>query len=152
MSSSTGKPDAPSDSAVPEAKARISFRSWPAEKAVPVPVKTTARTSGLSRASPKAEAAAWYMATSKALRASGRSKVTTRTWSRSSTRMRSGSGVKRSLAHLLAHGDDGRVGEGAPLPVGAVDDEGVAGDEAGVGRREERRRPPQLLALADAHC
>ena len=37
---------------------------------------------------------------------------------------------ERALAHLLADGDDGRVGQQAALPVGAVDHEGVPGDEA----------------------
>src|SRR3954451_23213768 len=54
-------------------------------------------------------------------------------------------------AHLVAHGDDGRVGERAALPVRAVDHEGVAGDEPGVGRSEERRGPAELLHLAHAH-
>src|SRR5947209_11474341 len=151
MSRSTGKPEAPSDSAVPSANAIISLRSWPDENAVPVPVRMTTRTSSSSRADDNAAAAARYIATSKALRASGRLKVTMRTWPRSSTRIRSGSGVKGSLAHLLPHGDDRWVGQRAPLPVGAVDHEGVAGDEAGVGRGEEGCRPSQLVALADAH-
>src|SRR4051812_29999477 len=151
MSRRTGNPEAPSASAVPDAKARISLRSCPAEKAVPVPVRTTARTLLSSRAPARASAAARYMATSNALRASGRSKVTMRTWPRSSARMRSASGIERTLAHLLPDRDDRRIGQRAALPVGAVDDEGVAGDEAGVGRGEERRRPPQLLTLADAH-
>ena len=37
----------------------------------------------------------------------------------------------------------------AALPVGAVDDERVTGDEACVRRREERRGPAELLALPD---
>src|SRR6202011_1400540 len=48
-----------------------------------------------------------------------------------------------ALAHLVPNGDDLRVGEAAALPVGAVDDEGVAGYEPGVRGREERRRPSE---------
>src|SRR6476661_5629018 len=43
-------------------------------------------------------------------------------------------GVEGSFPHLLSHGHDRRVGERAALPVGPVDDERVARDEAGVGR------------------
>src|SRR6266850_7724129 len=65
-------------------------------------------------------------------------------------RMTSASRLERAFAHLLADGYHRWVGQRAALPVGAVDDECVAGDEAGVGRGEEGRRPPELLALADA--
>src|SRR4051812_26064410 len=53
-------------------------------------------------------------------------------------------------AHLVAHRDDWGVGERAPLPVGAVDHEGVARHEPRVRRREERRGPPELLHLTHA--
>lgn len=55
-----------------------------------------------------------------------------------------------AFTHLVAHRDHLRVGEAAALPVGAVDDEGVAGDEPGVGRRQERRCPAELAQAADA--
>ena len=59
-------------------------------------------------------------------------------------------GLELAAAHLLPHGDDRRVRERAPLPVRAVDHERVSRDEARVRRREERRGPSELLALADA--
>ncbi len=58
--------------------------------------------------------------------------------------------AERALPHLVADADHRRVRHGPPLPVRAVDHEGVSRDEARVGRREERRGPPELLALTDA--
>src|SRR4051794_18487812 len=57
---------------------------------------------------------------------------------------------ERGPAHLVAHGDDGRIGERATLPVRAVDHEGVARHEPRVWRREERRGPAELLHLTHA--
>ena len=44
--------------------------------------------------------------------------------------LRRGSALEGALAHLVADGDDGRVGHRPPLPVGAVDHERVPRDEA----------------------
>src|SRR5947208_15323311 len=53
--------------------------------------------------------------------------------------------------HLLPHGRKGRVVETAALPVRAVDDQCVPGDEPAVRGSEERGRPPELLTSAHAH-
>src|SRR5688572_10002665 len=56
---------------------------------------------------------------------------------------------ERSLAHLVAHRHDRWVRQRTPLPVRAVDDQRVTGDEARVRRREKRRGPLELLPLPD---
>ena len=79
-----GKPwPAPSLPSTSSARAAISPRSWPAEKARPSPVRTTTAMSPSSAASFRAAAAASYSAVLKALSASGRSRVRRRTrpWS-----------------------------------------------------------------------
>jgi hypothetical protein len=60
------------------------------------------------------------------------------------------SGLAQDGGELV--GDGGELGhdEVAAQPVGAVDDERVAGDEGGVGRAEPRDGPAELVQLAEA--
>ena len=73
------KPCPAPSTAVPEAMAAISARSWPEVKAPPRPVSTTAPTRSSASASRRAAVSCWYIGVSKALRTSGRLKATTRT-------------------------------------------------------------------------
>ena len=73
------KPCPEPSTAVPEAMAAISARSWPEVKALPRPVRTTAPTASSASAARSAAVTPWYIAVSKALRTSGRLKATTRT-------------------------------------------------------------------------
>ena len=73
------KPCPAPSTAVPDAMAAISARSWPEVKAEPRPVSTTAPTSSSVSAARSAAVTSWYMAVSKALRTSGRLKAMTRT-------------------------------------------------------------------------
>ena len=73
------KPWPAPSTAVPVAMAAISARSWPEVKAGSRPVRTTAPTAWSLSAWANAAVTSRYMAVSKALRTSGRSKVMTRT-------------------------------------------------------------------------
>ena len=73
------KPCPAPSTAVPEAMAAISARSWPEVKAEPRPVSTTAPTVSSVSAARSAAVTSWYMAVSNALRTSGRLKAMTRT-------------------------------------------------------------------------
>ena len=59
------------------------------------------------------------------------------------------SALERSLAHLVAHGDDGRVGQRPALPVGSVDDQRVAEMKRAYGDARNVAAQPELLQLTD---
>src|SRR5262245_14375172 len=110
--------------------AAISERSWPALKAPAAPVRITTRTASSSAAAASAADSARYCRLSKALRASGRLSVRTRTPERVSSRIVSRS--TRDLEQELGQRPDG-------LALAGPDQE-----------RVHRRRLPGLEPVGDA--
>src|SRR5262245_50843771 len=144
-------------------------RSTPAQKARPSARTITTRTPGAKRIS-SALAPSWRADSQlQALSLSGRVKTTVAIGPSISSptycsrsliggllagiailRRARASGLEGSLAHLLADRDELGLEHGAALPVGAVDDERVAGDVGGEGRGEEGGGPAELARVADA--
>src|SRR6056297_1800980 len=57
--------------------------------------------------------------------------------------------IEGAASHLLADRDELRHQHRSSLPVRAVDDQGVTGDEAREGGGEKGRGPSELVGLAD---
>src|SRR5438552_19073782 len=61
-----------------------------------------------------------------------------------------GSGFERGLVELVSDWCELRLRQGAALPVGAVDHQGLAGDVVRVRRGQEGRGPAELARAAGA--